>query len=199
MLYFWKRDKRTDHLIVKHETTKNLKHIKAHHTIKILVSLLIVLSLWACERDDICGATTPTTPHLIIRFYNINNPTEIKTVSRLAVTAENNPKFIVNDQTTDSIVLPLKIDALGNLNTSRFTLIKDYATDQDSTTVSNPDIIEVNYTPELIYVSRACGYKSEFNNLSASRDTDLSNWIKDIQVINDTINNENAAHINIYH
>lgn len=117
------------------------------------------------------------------------------------VTAEGNPKYIVNDKTIDSIVLPLRIDALDILNTSRFVLTKDrdYDTDDDPTTVSNADIIEVKYTPELIYVSRACGYKSVFNNLSATRETDLSNWIIDIQVINDTINNENAAHINIYH
>lgn len=117
------------------------------------------------------------------------------------VTAEGNPKFIVSDKTTDSIVLPLRIDALDNLNTSRFVLTKDrdYDTDNDPNTVSNADIIEVNYTPELIYVSRACGYKSVFNNLSAGHDSDLNNWIIDIQVINDTINDENAAHINIYH
>ncbi|HUH28072.1 DUF6452 family protein [Gelidibacter sp.] len=178
-----------------------MKQIKFHQNIKILLSLLIILSLWSCERDDICASTTPTTPHLIIRFYNINAISETKTVRRMDVTAEGNPKFIVSDKTTDSIVLPLKVDALDNLNTSRFVLTKDrdYDTDDDPNTVSNADIIEVKYTPELIYVSRACGYKSVFNNLSATRETDLSNWIIDIQVINDTINNENAAHINIYH
>lgn len=166
-----------------------------------MLPLLLILSLWSCERDDICGSTTATTPHLIIRFYNINDITETKAVRRMDVTAEGNPKFIVSDKTTDSIVLPLRIDALDNLNTSRFVLTKDrdYDTDNDPNTVSNADIIEVNYTPELIYVSRACGYKSVFNNLSAGHDSDLNNWIIDIQVINDTINDENAAHINIYH
>lgn len=178
-----------------------MKHIKAHSLLKILISLLIILSLWGCERDDICAATTATTPHLIIRFYNINDLNETKTVRRMDVTAEGNPKFIVNDKTTDSIVLPLKVDALDQVNTSRFVLTRDrdYDTDNEPNSVSNADTIQVNYTPELIYVSRACGYKNIFNNLSASRNTDLSNWIIDIQVIKDTINNENAAHINIYH
>ncbi|RXJ51399.1 DUF6452 family protein [Gelidibacter gilvus] len=178
-----------------------MKQIKLHQNIKILLSLLIIVSLWSCERDDICASTTSTTPHLIIRFYNINANSETKTVRRMDVTAEGNPKYIVNDKTTDSIVLPLRVDALDILNTSRFVLTKDrdYDTDDDPNTVSNADIIEVKYTPELIYVSRACGYKSVFNNLSATRETDLSNWIIDIQVIKDTINNENAAHINIYH
>ncbi len=117
------------------------------------------------------------------------------------VTAEGNPKYIVNDKTIDSIVLPLRIDALDTMNSSRFVLTRDrdYDLDENPNTVSNSDTIQVNYTPELIYVSRACGYKSVFNDLNANRETDASNWIIDIQVINDTINNENAAHINIYH
>lgn len=117
------------------------------------------------------------------------------------VTAEGNPKFIVNDKTTDSIILPLRVDALDILNTSRFVLTRDqdYATDSIASTVSNADIIEIKYTPELIYVSRACGYKSVFNDISARRETDSTNWIINIEVIKDTINNENAAHINIYH
>ncbi|MBO3097725.1 DUF6452 family protein [Gelidibacter pelagius] len=178
-----------------------MKLIKALQNSKTLISLLIILSLWSCERDDICAATTATTPHLIIRFYNIDAITETKTVRRMNVTAEGNPKFIVNDKTTDSIILPLRVDALDILNTSRFVLTRDqdYATDSIASTVSNADIIEIKYTPELIYVSRACGYKSVFNDISARRETDSTNWIINIEVIKDTINNENAAHINIYH
>ncbi|MBA6152543.1 DUF6452 family protein [Gelidibacter maritimus] len=178
-----------------------MKLIKALQNIKTLIVLLIILSLWGCERDDICAATTPTTPHLIIRFYNIDVLTETKTVRRMNVKAEGNPKLIVNDKTTDSIVLPLRVEALNTINTSRFVLTRDQDFDQDTiqSTIPNPDIIEIKYTPELIYVSRACGYKSVFNNISATRVTDSINWILDIEVIKDTINNENAAHINIYH
>lgn len=178
-----------------------MTHKKAQRNLKILLSFLILASLWSCERDDICAATTPTTPHLIIRFYDINDQEETKTVRHLSVNVEGNPKLNVSDKTTDSIVLPLKLDALDNMNTTRFVLTRDidYQTDEDESTNENADIIEVNYTPELIYVSRACGYKSIFNDLSATRETDTSNWIIGIEVINTTINNENAAHINIYH
>lgn len=178
-----------------------MKKTKVYQNINIIFYFLIILSLWSCERDDICAATTATTPHLIIRFYNINENAETKTVRRMDVMAEGHSKYIVNDKTTDSIILPLKLDALDVLNTSRFVLTRDrdYDTDDDPETVSNTDTIQVSYTPELIYVSRACGYKSVFNDLSATRKTDLSNWIIDIQVTKDTIKNENAAHINIYH
>ena len=178
-----------------------MKHKKAHKHLKILLSFLILASLWSCERDDICASTTPTTPHLIIRFYNINARAETKTVRHLSVNEEDNNTYVVYDRTVDSILLPLRIDALDNLNTTRFvlTMDTDYDTDDNNNTASNADIIEVTYTPELIYVSRACGYKSVFNNLSATRQTDAINWIVDVEVINTTINNEDAAQINIYH
>ncbi len=161
----------------------------------------MIASLWSCERDDICAAATPTTPHLIINFYNINDRTEAKTVRRMSVHEENSSKYIVFDKTLDKLVLPLRIDALDNTNTTRFVIERDidYATDEDPNTISNIDILEINYTPELIYVSRACGYKSIFNNVDANREADGSNWIIDVEVINTTINNEDAAHINIYH
>ena len=37
--------------------------------------LLFAFGLSGCEKDDICDANTPTTPRLIISFYDYNNPT----------------------------------------------------------------------------------------------------------------------------
>ena len=34
------------------------------------LSLIVLLSLSGCEKDDICDANTPTTPRLVIDFYN---------------------------------------------------------------------------------------------------------------------------------
>ncbi|MBJ7881067.1 DUF6452 family protein [Gelidibacter salicanalis] len=178
-----------------------MKQNTFHKYTKIILSFILIASLWSCERDDICASATPTTPHLIIRFYNINERSETKTVRRMNVFEENSSKYILLDKTLDSIILPLRIDALDTTNTTRFIIERDgdYDTDEDDNTVSNIDTLEVSYTPELIYVSRACGYKSIFNNLVASRASDENNWILDVQVINNTINNEDAAHINIYH
>ena len=178
-----------------------MKHKNAHRNLKVLLSFLVLVSLWSCERDDICASTTPTTPQLIIRFYNVNARVETKTVRHLSVRDEESDTYLIYDKTVDSIVLPLKVDALDNLNTTRFILTTDtdYDLDEDPNTVSNSDLIEVNYTPELIYVSRACGYKSVFNELNAIRENDVSNWIIGVEVINSIINNEDAAHINIYH
>lgn len=121
-------------------------------------------------------------------------------MQHFSVIADGNDHDFIHNRTIDSIILPLKIEVLDRVNTTRFLLTTDTYDDNDDTpTTSNTDVFEISYTPELVYVSRACGYKSIFNELTAIRETDTNNWIVDFEVINSTIDNENAAHINIYH
>ena len=168
--------------------------------ISLLLIVLITITL-GCERDDICAEATATTPHLIIRFHDASNITATKTVRSLSVIGEGNSTNIVFNTVTDSIVLPLRFQNEGEITTTRFELKKDtdYDTDTDVNTNSNTDIIEVVYTPQFIYVSRACGYKSIFNDASLDIESDTNNWIINRDILNTTIDNENAAHINIYH
>ena len=170
-----------------------------------LIVLLIILTSTGCERDDICAESTPTTPHLIIRFYNIDEQDQTKLVRMLTVNGiddQGNPmEEIVSSTSTDSIVLPLQFQNEGIVAKTRFVLKKDSDFDEDSKpeTNSNIDTIEVSYTPEFIYVSRACGYKSIFNNLQNTLIIDDDTWIASYTVINSTVDNENAAHLILYH
>uniref|UniRef100_UPI004048F1EF DUF6452 family protein n=1 Tax=Gelidibacter sp. TaxID=2018083 RepID=UPI004048F1EF len=166
------------------------------------VFTLIALCFLSCERDDICASTTGTTPNLIIRFYDINNPETLKSVRQLSIFGEGNEDELILGRTnTDSINLPLKFDDEGILTNTRFILKKDTDFDdiEDDNNFSNSDIIQITYTPEFIYVSRACGYKSVFNEAQISYDNDGDNWIINTEVLNPTVENENAAHIIIYH
>jgi len=99
------------------------------------------------------------------------------------------------------VVLPLYFQNEGIVTKSRFELKRDSDFDNDSnnTTFSNTDIIEVSYTPEFVYVSRACGYKSIFNNAQNTIILDSEQWIFGYEIINPTIENENSAHIILYH
>lgn len=179
---------------------------------------LIALFTWSCERDDICAEATPTTPRLIIRFYDINNPDDFKDVRQLEIDGiddDGNPFDIDNPivvrTDTDSINLPLRFQAENEITTTRFRLAKDADFEDDLnddgnddlTTASNDDIITITYTPEFVYVSRACGYKSIFNldiDDPVTRDPDdIDIWTTSFEIINFTIENENAAQINIFH
>ncbi|NJM80828.1 MAG: hypothetical protein HC854_16675 [Flavobacterium sp.] len=61
------------------------------------------------------------------------------------------------------------------------------------------DIITFNYTKEDIYISRACGFRTVFNlNDADPVITIVDDWIKDIEVIQPSIENENETHVKIY-
>ena len=173
---------------------------------KFIILILVIISTGtSCERDDICSENTSTTPHLIIRFYNVDDQEQTKQVRLLTVNgvdSEGNVlDNIVSSVSTDSIVLPLRFQNEGVITTSRFALKRDsdFDTDTNDTTFSNTDEIVVNYTPQFIYVSRACGYKSVFNDTQNTLIVDSDNWIFSYEIVNTTIDNENAAHIILYH
>lgn len=140
----------------------------------------IILSFFSCEVDDIC--LEPTTPQLIIRFYDIANPTNKKAVNSLNIWIVGKDSIIKNKK-TDSIAIPLKTGA--NITTYKFS--------------SSNAVDEITYSYERneVFVSRSCGYKIIFKNVTASKST--SNWVKQLIIIKPTVENEKNAHIKIMH
>lgn len=162
----------------------------------------------SCERDDICAEGTATTPRLIIEFYDAGNTDALLSVPRLTLYGEglatdpteaSNATLIFNSN-SNSVELPLQIGNENETTTSRFILERDSNLRIDDTGTSNIDIIEITYNTEFQYVSRACGYKSIFNNLSVTEDpTDSDPWISTINVIETTVDDENTVHVQIFH
>jgi hypothetical protein len=155
--------------------------------------LLFAISFWNCEKDDICAETTPTTPKLVIEFYDAANPTELKNVTNLGI-AE--PTFDTGYafNAVSSITVPLRTNQ--NTTTIRFVL---NGSDTDTTNDLFNDIT-FNYTTNQIYISRACGYKSNFN-LDTTILTDVPtqpNWISSVEIIQPNVENENETHVKIY-
>ena len=117
---------------------------------------ILSLSLWQCEKDDICSESTPTTPKLIIRFYDFDNPDTLKDVENLKVYGidESGNQIEINGLgivTTDSLVLPLPT----HLNEVQFEMFKGY---ENSETPGNKDVVLTGFQTNDIYVSRACGF-----------------------------------------
>lgn len=174
---------------------------------KILALLLFVVSLCSCEKDDIC--TDETTPRLIIEFYDISNNANLKSVVDLKVKGEGADDYIVfntallaTDQTRylfngNKLELPLKISE----NSTKYSLILS----STSTANKNEDFLQFNYTPENVFVSRACGYKTIFTLnpspngvIKTDAATPDSFWIQDINILTTNITTENETHIKIY-
>ena len=161
---------------------------------KILLLFLIVVSFSGCEKDDIC--TDDTTPRLILEFYDISNPSVLKPVVNVLVTAEGQTALGTFNNVS-KIELPLDITQ----DTTKYSLILN----STSLTGANEDFLQFNYSRQNVFVSRACGYKTIFE-LNAIPNgvikTDASTpdgfWIQDINILTTNIENENETHIKIY-
>ena len=160
---------------------------------KILLLLLIAITFSSCEKDDIC--TEETTPRLILEFYDISNPSNLKTVLNLKIKGVGLTDDLGTYNGVSKIQLPLKIDG----TTTKYSLILN-----SLDTTPNEDFLEFNYTTQNVYVSRACGYKTTFtlNSPNGVIKTDAaipdSFWIQDINIQTTNITTENETHIKIY-
>ncbi len=165
-----------------------------HDFFKISSLILVVLfCITSCERDDICPPTTATTPFLIIAFYDVAEPEENKSVQSLSYVIDGAMDTIALG-TTDSILLPLNTNEIS----TRIQLISN--TDNDNFT--NSDTIRFDYQVDEIYINRACGFKANFSNLSATReveDPSTNNWIRSISVEQINVENEQNTHVFIFH
>ena len=163
--------------------------------ITLLLFLLIIFS--GCEKDDICDATTSTTPRLIVQFYDISNPTTLKTVSNLQIIA---PGFTIGIPFSgvSKIEIPLKTTE----DSTTFNFIQNGA--DTNTTNDNTDIIQINYSRNNVFVSRACGYKTIFtlNNPNGFTRTDATSldgiWIQNVNIVTSNIATENEIHVKLY-
>jgi Family of unknown function (DUF6452) len=162
---------------------------------KKIFLFLILFAITSCEKDDICAADTPTTPQLVIEFFN-NSTTAPKLVTKLKIQefGNNNVLGIYNES---KIKIPLKADF--DITKYSFTL------NSDEPLFTNTDNLEFNYSRNTVYVSRACGFKTNFlldtDKIILKAEMPVSpptEWIKRIDVTKPNILNEDETHIKIY-
>lgn len=177
--------------------------------LKKIFLLIFFLSLIGCEKDDVCDATTSTTPRLVISFYdyanqaNPRNVTNLKVIGHLMTTAivltptaTDDSKYLSN---ANKIAIPLHTDA----NLTQFEFVLNATTDLTKAT----DILLFNYSKTDIFVSRACGFKTVFDlsetNLPSivinnEPTKNAGNWIKKIELVQPKITTENETHLKIF-
>lgn len=170
----------------------------------LLLVLILGLSFSSCEKDDICDANTPTTPRLIIDFYDIENPSTSKNVTNLLLVGKGETTGI-KFTGVSKIQVPLKLTE--DSTEYSFTLNSG----NSNPLLIHTDLLQFNYSRKTVYVSRACGYKTLFD-LNNDSDTTtpnpfvlnndpnkiIGNWIYLITVAKYAIETENETHIKIY-
>lgn len=185
---------------------------------KILIGILFLVLIYiSCERDDICSASQKTTPKLILEGFNNLAPDRTRGVAKLRILGEEKEEplsiFIGNAEVPTiydgskneaKIYLPLRTDA----NQTTYRLRRDYALDDNGTTndpsddfpTGNEDTIVISYEREEVFVSRSCGFRTIFKNVSIRWD-ETDNWIKNIAAINEnqSIEDEEETHFILLH
>jgi hypothetical protein len=172
---------------------------------KIILLLLISLSLFSCEKDDICDASNATTPRLVIEFYDnsVATPT-LKSVTNLKAVASGMQEGVVFNNSlpvtnplrylTNSNKIYLPLNPSGT--TTTYSLKYDFGGASE-----NEDIVTYNYATQAVYVSRACGYKYLFNLTNTNTNilsVDSNNWIKNIMIAKPNLESENEVHIKMF-
>lgn len=160
---------------------------------KLTLLLLTTVFLWGCTRDDICPDDTQTTPLLVIKFMDISNPSQVKAVENLRITLANTSQTEVVIARTDTLYkIPLNpVDTSVDYN---FT--KGY-----ESTEPNTDAFNITYQRGAdIYINRACGFRTSFTDIDPTIQAEGSaNWMLSSSINNTTVENEDIAHITIFH
>ncbi len=170
---------------------------------KLLPALLIAILLVhfsSCEKDDIC--VDGDTPLLVIGFFDAADTAEVKQVSSLRIlntdisTVLDNDTFTDRGNSPDSLSVPLRTNEV----TTTYQFISDSEDDADTEEeTGNIDTLTITYQVRENFVSRACGFVANFDELSISLSQGSENWIQDIQIVQSTIENSNNIHVKILH
>ena len=164
---------------------------------------MFIVNFSSCQRDDIC--VDGDTPLLIVGFFDIDDTTEFKPVNSLRVISlDNNTIYsseTFTDQSTvsDSIFIPLQIDA----SSTTYAFIIDSDGDENATQASetgNTDNLVFSYEVGEEFVSRACGFVANYNDLGAAATMDDENFIQSITIVDTNItNNPTTINVKIFH
>ncbi len=150
------------------------------------IVLIFIGLISACEIDDIC--TDPTTPNLVLRFYDATSTSTLKVTDSLYIWAVGRTDSIFKNQVTDSIAIPLNpLTTEMVYNLSKGTLLLNKLT--------------ISYTVQEEYVSRSCGFRYVYSNVSLAIDAPTNKWISSItpNTVIPIINNQNSAHVQVFH
>ena len=160
----------------------------------ILLVFIIALIAISCERDDICAASTPTTPVLTIGFQDADNTTEDKELNITIYKVDNSDSLAYTSAST--IEIPLRTDTTATV----LVFVKNPNNLVAAEDPNNADTVTFKYTPQEEFISRACGYRVSFSNLTIQNNPGSDGrWIDDISINTRTITNNDTTQVYIRH
>ncbi|CAM1353744.1 DUF6452 family protein [Tenacibaculum insulae] len=155
----------------------------------IFLLCISFIGFLSCEKDDFC-VQNPVTPNLVLRFYDKDDITQLKSVQRLSLIAQGKTDSLFTNRTTDSIAIPLNSLASETVYTLKMN-------ETDNLIINNKiATLTIKYNPEDDYVSRSCGYRVIYNDVDLTH----TSWIDNLSTSTiTTINNQTKAHVQVYY
>lgn len=119
---------------------------------------LTVAALWGCERDDICPENTAGTPAARVEFRTYDAAGEAveyapQGVHFYGLRGKERLEELTGAEGATWVQLPVDFEA----ETSRYLIEQSGRT----------DTLTLRYTPELEFISKACGFRFVFSGVSA--------------------------------
>lgn len=170
---------------------------------KIIPILLIASMLYyvsSCEKDDIC--VEGDTPLMIIGFFNIDDTSAVKRVSSIRIRSIDIDSVLSNNTFSDRSTSPdsLQVPLRSNATTTMYEIISGSADDDETNLeTGNIDTLTISYELGEAFVSRACGFVANYNNITVTVPESAENWIQDIKVVQPNVQNTDSIHVKIFH
>ncbi|MBW8244662.1 hypothetical protein K1F50_17775 [Muricauda oceani] len=170
---------------------------------KIIPILLIASVLFyvsSCEKDDIC--VDGDTPLMIIGFYDIEDTTAFKAVQSIRIRSIDIDSILSNQSFNDRSNIPdsLQVPLRSTATTTMYQIISESADDEETELeTGNIDTLTISYELGEAFISRACGFVTNYNNISVAVTAGAENWIQDIKVVQPNVQNTDSIHVKIFH
>ncbi len=152
---------------------------------KNCILIVFLIALFSCQEDDVC--VDGSTPNLVVKLKNALDSSNYF-IDTLLVTYKNseNQTDTLRMIETDSFQIPLRIDN-GDIGFSFFSSLSN----------NSQDSLAMHYTPSEEFVSKACGLKKIYENVSYQ-------WIENVEIQNfevlqPNITNSNEVHLYLYY
>ena len=153
--------------------------------------LVLTLLLYACEKDDICNEGTPGTPRLVVRLFDNDNPSALKSATGYVRALDKEDPYL--KFSSDSIYFPY--NTTQNFTRYAFGIINSTTND------TIIDTLQLNYHSRVdTYTRRACGFSAVFTIADPAFEVlHTPRWFVRSSVLTQTLKDEEQAHVAIYH
>lgn len=177
------------------------KKINEHCTgIAFLPAIFLLVFSYACQRDDICPASTPTTPLLEVIFLDNEDPELTKPAANLRVRNVDFDTIVVDRSNAVEINLPLRTDV--GETTYEFILNAPLIADGDEEPQNDESrsvSISFVYTRNEIYLNRACGFIVDYENIEPAVIPGGDTWFDRFELVPANLEDETNTFLIIYH